>query len=199
MRQFFSVLYPFSDMKRRNLISPLVLLSGLFFVMFMVSCSKEGPAGAAGPEGPPGPAGNGSSDVIYSDWLDVAFKPDTIHTAGGKIDTIGYYSIIDAPKLTVAMLNTADVKVYINTNEASDPVIYSLPYSASSGIYIQVYAYKQKLEFYSNVDAGTIFDKGKKYNQYRYMIVPGNAAAKAGASINWSDYGEAKTYLGLKD
>jgi hypothetical protein len=195
MRQFFSVLFPCSIMKRRNLISPLVLLA----MIFVVSCSKEGPAGAAGPEGPPGPAGNGSSDVIYSDWLDVAYKPDTIHTAGGQIDTVGYYATIDVPKLTVAMLNTADVKVFINTNDASDPVIYPLPYSARSGLYIQVSAYLQKLEFYSNADVGTVLDNGKKYQQYRYMIVPGNAVAKAGASINWSDYAEAKTYLGLKD
>lgn len=187
-------------MKRRNLISPLVLLSGLFFVMLMISCSKEGndgPAGPAGPEGPKGDAASGT--VIYSAWLDVPFKPDTIHMANGRIDTVGFYAIIDAPKLTLALLSTADVKVYINTDDVSDPVIYSLPYRASSGIYIDVTAYTQKIQLYSNADVGTVSSNGKKYQQYRYMIVPGNTGARSAAQVNWSDYAAVKVYLGLKD
>lgn len=195
-----------SNMKRRNLISPLVLLSGLFFVVLMVSCGKEGPAGpagATGANGAPGPAGpkgdNGSGTVIYSAWLDVPFKPDTIHLSGGRIDTIGYYAVIDAPKLTLALVNSADVKVYINTNDPADPVIYPLPYAAPSGLNIQFLAYAQKIELYSNADVGTASANGKKYQQYRYMIVPGNDQARSAAPVNWSDYAAVKAYLGLKD
>jgi len=200
-------------MKKRNLISPLVLLSGLFLVVFMISCSKEGPAGPAGatgttgapgapgPAGPAGPKGdNGSGTVIYSAWLDVPFKPDTVHLAGGDIDTIGYYAVIDAPKLTLALVNSADVKVYINSNESGDPIIYPLPYAnANSGLNIQFLAYAQKIELYSNGDVGTVSVNGKKYQQYRYMIVPGNAQARSAAPVNWSDYTAVKAYLGLKD
>jgi hypothetical protein len=180
--------------------------------MFMISCGKDGstgPAGtngtdgtdgAAGPAGPAGPAGAGSATVIYSDWLDVPFKPDTIHTAGGKIDTVGFYAIIDAPKLTLALLSTADVKVYINTDNASDPQIYPLPYNARSGLYIDVTAYTQKIQLYSNSDVGTALgNDGTKYQQYRYMIVPGNTGARSAAQVNWSDYAAVKAYLGLKD
>jgi hypothetical protein len=181
-------------MKRRNLISPLVLLSGLFFVLFMISCGKDGAAGPAGPKGDPG-----SGDVIYSEWLDVLFKPDTLHLAGGGIDTIGYYATIDVPKLTLALLSTADVKVYINTDDASDPLIYPLPYSAPSGLNIQMMAYTQTIELYSNEDVGTVTANGKTYQQYRYMIVPGNAQARSAASVNWSDYTAVKASLGLKD
>lgn len=201
-----------SNMKRRNLITPLVLLSGLFFVMFMISCSKEGPAGPAGatgangangPAGPAGPAGpkgeDASGSVIYSAWLDVPFKPDTVHLAGGNIDTVGYYAIIDAPKLTLELVNKADVKVYINSSDASDPVIYPLPYAALSGLNIQFVAYTQKIELYANADVGTVTVNGKKYQQYRYMIVPGNAQARSAAPVNWSDYAAVKAYLGLKD
>ncbi|WP_343673404.1 hypothetical protein [Chitinophaga sp.] len=117
-------------MKRCNLISPFVLISGLLFVMFITSCGKDG---ATGPAGPAGAAGD-SSTVIYSDWLDVTYKPDTIHTSGGGIDTVGFYAIINVPKLTQDLLSTADVKVYVNTNNVSDPVIYSLPYNAQSGL-----------------------------------------------------------------
>jgi hypothetical protein len=31
------------------------------------------------------------------------------------------------------------------------------------------------------------------------MIVPGNTAARSAAAVNWSDYAEVKTHLGLKD
>lgn len=190
-------------MKRSNLISPLVLLSGLFFVMLMTSCSKEGgagPQGPAGADGPAGPKGDAASGtVIYSSWLDVPYKPDTIHRANGTIDTVGYYALIDAPKLTLALLNTADVKVYINTNDPSDPVIYPLPYNAPSGIYITVTAYTQKIQLYANANLSTVISNGKKYQQYRYMIVPGNTQSRSATSVNWSDYAAVKVYLGLKD
>jgi len=192
-------------MQRPNLITPLALLSGLFFVVFMISCSKDGadgatgPAGPVGPAGPKGDAGSGSGSVIYSAWLDVPYKPDTVHLAGGKIDTIGYYAIVDAPKLTQALLSTADVKVYINGNDASDPVIYPLPYYALSGLNIRFSAYTQKIQLDANGDMSTFSANGKKYQQYRYMIVPGGSQARSAAVIDWSDYAMVKAYLGLKD
>lgn len=190
-------------MKRCNPISPLVLLSGLFLVMLMISCGKDGSVGPQGPEGPAGPAGPKGDDVsgsvIYSAWLDVSFKPDTIHLVDGSIDTLGFYAVIDVPKLTLALVNTADVKVYINTNDAADPVIYPLPYNGSSGLYIQLAAYTQKIELYSNADVSTVIASGMKYQQYRYMIVPGNTQSRSAAPVNWSDYAAVKTYLGLKD
>lgn len=190
-------------MKRLNLISPIALLSALFFSMFMISCGKDGadgPAGPTGPAGPKGEDGSGSGNIIYSAWLDVPFQPDTIHLSGGKIDTVGFYATIDVPKLTLELLSTADVKVYVNTNDASDPTIYPLPYAAASGIDIRMLAYTQKIELYSNANVGTtLASDGKKYQQYRYMIVPGNTAARSAAPVNWSDYTAVKAYLGLNN
>lgn len=183
-------------MKRRYL-SPLVLLSGLFLVMLIVSCGKQGATGPAGPAGPKGDSASGS--VIYSDWLDVTYKADTIHGPQGKIDTLGYYAVVNVPKLTATMLNTADVKVYINTSDASDPVIYPLPYSGQSGLYIEVSAYTQNIQLYSNGQVGTVVTNGKKIQQYRYMIVPGNTKATTSNNVKWSDYTAVKAYLGLKD
>ncbi|RYY56899.1 MAG: hypothetical protein EOO09_04860 [Chitinophagaceae bacterium] len=191
-------------MKRRNLLSPLVLLSGLFFVVLMASCSKDGSTGADGATGPAGPAGPagppGTSNVIYSAWLDVSYKPDTIHLGNGGIDTVGYYAIIDAPKLTTALLASADVKAYINSNTAADPVILALPYSSlNSGLYIQMVAYTQTIELYSNADLSTVSSGGNKYQQYRYMIVPGGTTARSSTAVDWSDYTAVKAYLGLTD
>jgi len=184
-------------MKRPNLISPLVLLSGLFLGMFVISCGKDGANGADGATGPKGDSG--ADTVTYSAWLDVSFKADTIHKSGGGIDTIGYYATIDVPKLTKALLSTADVKAYINTNDASDPLIYPLPYTGSSGLYIEFSAYTQTIQLYSNANLSTFTNSGKKYQQFRYMIVPGNALARMAAPVNWSDYAAVKAYLGLKD
>ena len=182
---------------KRIYLSPSVLLSGLFLVIFIVSCGKQGATGPAGPAGPKGDSASGS--VIYSDWLDVTYQADTIHETQGKIDTIGYYAVVNVPKLTASMLNTADVKVYINTSDASNPVIYPLPYTGSSGLNIELSAYAQNIQLYSNAQVSTFSNNGKKIQQYRYMIVPGNTKATTSNSVNWSDYTTVKAYLGLKD
>ncbi len=100
----------------------------------------------------------GTANVIYSDWLDVVYKPDTPHLAGGKIDTIGWYSGIEVPKLSKALLANGEVKVYINLNEASDPVITPVPYVDLSGINISYIAYEKAIEFYSNINASSYLD-----------------------------------------
>ncbi|WP_431213394.1 hypothetical protein ACQ86N_00125 [Puia sp. P3] len=192
---------------KRLCLSPLVL-SGLFLVIFIVSCGKQGgtgPAGATGATGPAGPAGpagpkgdSASGSVIYSDWMDVNFLPDTVHTAG-KIDTIGYYAIISVPKLTTAMLSNSDVKVYINTSDITNPLIYPLPYSGTSGLNIELSAYAQNIQLYSNGQVSTVTSNGKKIQQYRYMIVPGNTKASTGSNVKWSDYTAVKAFLGLND
>jgi hypothetical protein len=180
---------------KRIYLSPLVL-SGLFFVIFIISCGKQGATGPAGPAGPKGDSG--SATVIYSAWMDVTYQADTVHVAG-KIDTIGYYAIVNVPKLTAAMLSTADIKVYINTSDTSAPVIYPLPYYGASGLYIEVSAYAQNIQLYSNAQMSTFTSNGKKIQQYRYMIVPGNTKASSSISVKWSDYASVKAYLGLKD
>ncbi|SHK83713.1 hypothetical protein SAMN05444266_101314 [Chitinophaga jiangningensis] len=180
--------------------------------LFVSSCSKEGPAGPAGaagangqngapgPAGPSGPKGDtGVANVIYSSWLDVAFQADTIHTAGGGIDTIGYGALINAPKLTLSILNTGLVKVYLNGDAPNDPSLIALPYfSAFSGLSIEVTAYVNTISLYSNANVSTQVDRnGVKYLQYRYVLVPGGVRARS--VIDWNNYAAVKEYLGLKD
>jgi len=52
---------------------------------------------------------------------------------------------------------------------------------------------------YSNGQVGTAVTNGKKIQQYRYMIVPGNTKATTSNNVKWSDYTAVKAYLGLKD
>jgi len=177
----------------------------LAFALLAVSCGKDGdtgPQGAkgdTGPQGPQGPAG-GQNNVIYSDWLDVAFKPDTIHTSGGGIDTVGYYADIDVAKLDVNMLTTGEIKVYLNGFNAQDPQVVPLPYyNVSTHLSINPTFYKNLIELYSNGDISTVQDRnGVKYQQYRYVLIPGGVAARK-AGIDWNNYEQVKAYLGVNN
>lgn len=187
---------------------PLLLLTTT--TLFLASCGKDGDPGKDGAQGPAGSKGDkgdkgdpgavGTANVIYSAWLDVPYKPDTVHLAGGGIDTIGWYATIDAPKLSKTLLATGEVKVYVNLNESSDPVIAPLPYVDNSGIIIRYIAYEKAIEIDSNIDAGTILSGGKKYQQYRYVLIPGGTQARtATGSVDWNNYKSVQAFLGLKD
>ena len=91
----------------RKTLRLLSYILSVVFVIGMVSCSKDGPAGPAGatgpagpqgPGGPQGPAGQepGTANVIYSDWTDTLTygllgAPDTI--AGALLAPATYCSI----------------------------------------------------------------------------------------------------------
>ncbi len=196
----------------KHLLRSLPLLLLTTTTLFFVSCSKDGDPGKDGAQGPAGSKGDkgdkgdpgavGTANVIYSTWLDVAYKPDTVHLAGGKIDTIGWYSGIEVPKLSKALLANGEVKVYINLNESTDPVITPIPYVDLSGINISYIAYEKTIEFYSNINASTYLDAGsnKKYQQYRYILIPGGTTARtATGNVDWNDYKSVQAFLGLKD
>lgn len=172
----------------------LVVVVSLLFA----NCKKgdAGPAGADGPAGPQGPQGTtGTANVIYSAWLDVKFTPD-VPTVG---DTVGFYATINAPKLTPALLNTGEFKVYINVDYTTNPLVYPLPYTdLESGLYISVNYEAGKINLYSNGNVSTGTDAGGKYQQYRYVLIPGGAPARK-ATIDWNDYNKVKETLGLKD
>ncbi|WP_212001604.1 hypothetical protein [Chitinophaga sp. HK235] len=178
------------------------LLIATAVVLFTASCSKDGNTGPAGQQGPKGDKGDtGTANIIYSDWLDIPFKADTVHTAGNRIDTLGYFANIDAPKLTTSILNSGELKVYINLNSAADPLITPLPYTdLRTGVYIRYIAYKQTIELYSNLNAGTVQNNaGVKMQQYRYILIPGGTKARKANVIDWNNYNAVKDYLGLKN
>ncbi|CAL1519877.1 hypothetical protein [Chitinophaga sp. MM2321] len=184
-------------------------------MLFYTACSKDGSQGPAGPPGEAGSAGangapgaagaagpkgdTGVANIIYSDWLDVGYLPDTT-TANGPLDTLGWYSQVAAPKLSKTILSTGEVKVYWNLNTAADPIIVPLPYVSTYFENIQFAAMVQGIQFYSNFNAGTAQDQqGLKYGQYRYILIPGGVAARSAGGVDWKDYKQVKKYLGLKD
>ncbi|MBW8686186.1 hypothetical protein [Chitinophaga rhizophila] len=192
-----------------NIIGCLMLA----LTLLTVSCGKDGdtgpqgeqgPAGPQGPGGPAGPAGpqgpEGSANVIYSEWLDVVYEADTNHLSGGGIDTVGYFAVIEVPKLDLNMLTNGEIKVYLNGFSAADPTVIPLPYfNVYTGLSINPSFYLNTIEMYSNGDISTVVDNaGTKYQQYRYVLIPGGEEARK-AKIDWNNYEQVKTYLGLKD
>lgn len=178
--------------------------------VLLASCSKEGPAGAQGATGATGPAGpagsqgpkgdTGVANVIYSAWLDIAYKPDTIMVGTVVTDTIGWYSNIAAAKLTNAILTTGMVNVYVNLNTAAQPFITLVPYfDPSSGLSIQHFDYLNTIQLYSNGNVGTFSIGANKYQQYRYVLVPGGVLGGRAANVNWKSYESVKKAFNIPD
>ena len=189
----------------RKAIPFLPYILSMALVVSVFSCKKgdTGPAGPAGPagsagsagaSGPAGPAGPaGTANVIYSPWIDTAkWKPDTVMVGSVVTDTLGFFANIRAPKLDLTMLNTGEMKVYVNVNTAASPVVFPLPYNDGS-IFIDPLFYLNNIQLYSNAQLTGI--------PFRYILIPGGTTSGRAANnaINWNNYKEVQAYLGLKD
>jgi hypothetical protein len=161
--------------------------------LVLTACSKAkdgatGPAGTAGTNGTPGTA-----NVIYSGWLDVT---DSLNTTDSLYD-----GTIQTPALADSILQKGDVKVFVNFGTAAAPAVVPLPYSqvTSSGLlFINVSFGEQKIYLVSDADASTYVNSGSKTLQYRWVVVPGGIAS-ARSAIDWKNYAQVKSYLGITD
>ena len=172
-------------------------------ILLFSACSKEGPqgpAGAAGETGAPGatgPAGatgpEGSTDVIYSKWMYAhTFGDSTIDNSAIRV---GY---IDAPKLTTAILNSGEVKVYFSYGGGT----FILPYTSNAGgkpniisftpMLNKLLLYRFTFDNSNSVALSTLL-------QYRYAIIPGGVAARKNTGVNWDNYAEVAAYYHFVD
>jgi hypothetical protein len=153
----------------------------------------KGDTGATGANGAAGSKGDpGTANVMYSNWLDLSFSLDTASAV--------YFTQISEAKVTDNFLSTGEIKVYVNLGPSDSKVVSPLPYS-EGGARITPYYAAGTIEIDANVDASTVTSStnGKKYRQYRYILIPGGASLRMGKQINWNNYEEVKAYLGLKD
>lgn len=203
---------------RRNLYTKLSITL-LVVTLIFASCKKgdTGPAGPAGPTGAPGAAGTagatgpqgpkgdtGTANVIYSEWLDVTFEADTFRRPGNVLDTAGWIATIPAPKLTDSIINTGDVKVYLNvgSDSADNQLVMPLPIFDNFliGAVINTYFQSQLIILASSADVSSVTLRGFHYFQYRYILIPGGiTAAPVRNTIDWNNYQQVKELLGLKD
>lgn len=163
----------------------------------ITSCQKDGSEGPEGPQGAPGTA-----NVIYSDWLDVEFTPETDDDTG---DTLVYTASIPAPKLVDSILAKGEIKVYLNAGTAATPAIFPLPLTdlvyALTGIEsMNLIFQKGNIILYSTQDASTATNQqGAKVYQYRYVLIPGGALAIKPDNLRLDNYRDVQKYLNLKD
>lgn len=188
----------------------LKLFTALLSITLIFAYCQKGDAGPAGPKGDTGATGaagaqgpkgdTGVANVIYSAWLDVVYAPDTFRNAG-VLDTAGFFTNITAPKLTAAILNGGEVKVYWNFGTSTTPAVSPLPYFdvIYDVISIQPEFYVGRIYLYSTGNYGTFTQNNLKRNQYRYILIPGGVNARVIQPVDWNDYNQVKKYLGLKD
>lgn len=164
--------------------------------------TNTGTPGPQGPEGPQGPNGEkgdkgdkgdpGTSNVIYSDWINVDFEPNG--------DSSNWSAAINTTTITNEILTKGEIKVYINFNTSTDPVIFPLPYFDGSAIINSLYQVGA-IQLVSTVDASSIMDNGEMHFQYRYIIIPGGVKDTGGqnARLDWSNYESVKIHFNLPD
>ena len=198
-------------MQQKTCFKLLTVLLGI--TLFFAYCKKGdvGPAGATGATGATGAAGaagaqgpkgdTGTANVIYSAWLDVAYLPDTFRNTTGKLDTAGFMVNIQATKLTAAIINSGEIKVYVNFGTPATPTVVPLPYSDVIYDYtsIQPVFYTGRIFLYATDNYSTFTQNNLKRNQYRYILIPGVVNARVAQPVDWNDYNKVKDYLGLKD
>ena len=183
-------------MKCKSFFHLLILLPVLVFLLAQCKKGDTGPAGPTGPTGPQGLKGDSASaNIIYSDWLDVSYNADTVHS-DGIIDTIGFYADIKATKLTSSVVSGGEIKVYVNLGSSDSAAVLPLPYlDIYSGASISPQFYVGDIYLYSNISAGTYTQGGKKHQQYRYVLIPGSVPASARPQIDWKNYDQVKKFL----
>jgi hypothetical protein len=189
-------------MRRTFKLLPYML--GMALITMIVSCGKEGPAGPAGAAGPAGPAGGsgpagpaGTANVIYSDWLDVTFVVQKDPNTG---DTLSWLATINATKLDANILAKGEIKVYVNLNTAATPRVVPLPIDPFVwNAIISPYYELGKITLVGDDNYSTFTQNNVKALQYRYILIPGGTTARTSSQINWNDYKQVQTYLGLKD
>jgi hypothetical protein len=125
------------------------------FVLVLLGCSKQGPAGAAGPQGPQGPTGptgpggskgdTGTANVIYSQW-DTSFS-------GTSAEWV-------VPELTQSIIDSGVVLVYFKAGG----LVYQLNYVQETFYFL----------YYTAPGYIYMVTSGNLANQpTRYILIPG--------------------------
>ncbi len=187
---------------------------GLLFLITIVfaNCKKgdTGPAGAAGAtgangangaSGPQGPKGDtGVANVIYSQWLDVAYTPVKDSTTG---DTLAWIATIPAPSLSDSILNTGIVKVFLNAGTPTVKAVFPLPitdlFALTGLLNVNCYFTLNTINLYATDNASSFTSQGEKAFQYRYVLIPGGVAGGIRKNVDWNDYNQVKATLGLSN
>ncbi|QEC44232.1 hypothetical protein [Pseudobacter ginsenosidimutans] len=202
-------------------LKQLILL--FFFSFFLFSCSKEGPQGPAGENGKNGQDGaNGNANVITGAFIldNSKYARDSWSIRNGNATTSypAKMANVSVASLTQDIFNNGTVLVYMKIPAGSAMLPDSwtpLPHSNPSGNYgymimrnytyrvglLQLYYYFQYTDNASIGTAPYIGDVVVPTQEFKYVVIAGNAAANSVARppVDYSNYEAVKTYFRLQE
>ena len=189
-------------MKNTMKFLPIGMMSCL---IFLAACTGEkgavgpqgstGAVGAAGDKGNTGAAGEftkvltGNATIKVTSWIS--------QTLDVTDDT--YYVLIPEKQITKDILEKGIIMVYYTT---STGVSFPMPYRTGPGkflhsVFLEKGEGRIRIDIFPNVYLAKLTRPGIDIS-FRWVIATGSSSGRM-ANINWNDYEDVKTKLGLKD
>lgn len=204
-----------------RLLLAILLVANLLIISACAKKGDPGPAGANGAQGPAGPVGPKGPGAITGTFTlanaDYTLDYWTISTGAGSAMGITARVVVKSlPGITADVFNTGTVLVYLKTpvNLNTTATVWTpLPYDIRGfnvGYYTAIkFNYESgKLRIYYmyvQTDSApaqavpSISTAVIPSYDYKYVIIPGTAAARAGSGVDLSDYQAVAQYYNLKD
>ena len=147
----------------------------------------NGAQGVPGPQGPQGAAG--TANVIYSAW--------TKKTNANWVNwnTIAATTTLEAPAMTAALIGNGTVLVYMRYNL----VVYPLPYALNANIGSVDFSFVPGVITVRNYIDFVKLAKPIGDADFRYVLIPGGAAARQSAPVDYNNYEAVKAYYHLPE
>ncbi|HEY9262093.1 collagen-like protein, partial [Chitinophaga sp.] len=200
----------------------LIAIVVITHLLIITGCSKKGdpgPAGANGAQGPAGPVGPKGPGAISGTFtlVNADYKNDywTISTgAGGALGAASRAVVKSLPAITTDVFNTGTVMVYLKTpvNLSATATVWTpLPYDIRNFNVGYLTSFKFNYEagklriYYMFVQTDGSATVPDIYNavipsyDYKYVVIPGTAAARASSPVDLNDYNAVAKYYNLKD
>jgi hypothetical protein len=188
----------------KNLIKflPIGMMS---FLLFFAACTGEkgavGPQGSAGAVGAAGDKGNAGAAGEFTKVLsgNVTIKAANWITRTLDITDDAHYFIIQEKQITKDILEKGIIMVYFTS---STGVTFPMPYVFGAAkllpfAYLQNGEGRIRIDLYPNVPLTKLPKPTIDYT-FRWVIATGSTGGRL-PHINWDDYNDVKTKLGLKD
>lgn len=188
----------------KNLIKflPIGIVGGL---LFLAACTGEkgaiGPQGSAGAVGAAGDKGNAGAAGEFTKVLtgNATIKVTSWITQTKDVTDDTYYVLIPEKQITKDILEKGIIMVYFTTTTG---VTFPMPYQTGPAKFLHA-AFLEKgegrirIDIYPNVYL-TKLPKPAIDVSFRWVIASGSSSGRM-TNINWNDYEDVKTKLGLKD
>ncbi len=188
----------------KNLIKflPIGMMS---FLLFFAACTGEkgavGPQGSAGAAGAAGDKGNAGAAGEFTKVLtgNATIKVTSWITQTLDVTDDTYYVIIPEKQITKDILDKGIVMVYYTTTTG---VNFPMPYTLGSvkflhSAFLDKGEGRIRIDIFPNVYLTKLPKPASEYT-FRWVIATGSTSGRM-ANINWNDYDDVKTKLGLKD